>query len=103
MKINWKQKLSSRKFWVAVAGWVTSLLTAFNVTDNIIAQVLKPAEDGGGCVLRLYETAGRAVEATIDLPLLNRAFTVSLGRHEVKTLFIPSEGAVQETDFIERI
>ena len=37
--INWKQKLSSRKFWAGVAGWVTSLLTAFNVTDNAIAQV----------------------------------------------------------------
>jgi hypothetical protein len=37
--IDWKTKLSSRKFWAAVAGWVTSLLTAFNVTDNVIAQV----------------------------------------------------------------
>ena len=39
MRINWKQKLSSRKFWAGVAGWVTSLLTAFNVTDNTVAQV----------------------------------------------------------------
>jgi len=39
VKINWKQKLSSRKFWAAVAGWVTSLLTAFNVTENVIARV----------------------------------------------------------------
>ena len=38
-KVNWKQKLSSRKFWSGVAGWATSLLTAFNVTDNTIAQV----------------------------------------------------------------
>ena len=38
-KINWKQKLSSRKFWAALAGWLTSLLTAFNVTNNVIAQV----------------------------------------------------------------
>ncbi len=37
--INWKQKLASRKFWAAVAGWITSILTAFNVTDNVIAQV----------------------------------------------------------------
>jgi hypothetical protein len=36
--IDWKAKLSSRKFWAAVAGWVTSLLTAFNVTENVIAQ-----------------------------------------------------------------
>jgi hypothetical protein len=39
MRINWKQKLSSRKFWAGVAGWVTSLLTAFNMTENMIARV----------------------------------------------------------------
>ena len=37
-KINWKKKLSSRKLWAAFAGWVSSLLTAFNVTENVIAQ-----------------------------------------------------------------
>ncbi|MDR2480541.1 MAG: hypothetical protein LBD48_14680, partial [Treponema sp.] len=37
--IDWKSKLSSRKFWVALAGWITSLLTAFNVTEGSIAQV----------------------------------------------------------------
>ena len=39
MKVNWKQKLSSRKFWAGVAGWATSLLTAFNVTENNVARV----------------------------------------------------------------
>jgi uncharacterized membrane protein len=38
-KIDWKRKLSSRKFWVAIAAWITSLLTAFNVGENVIAQV----------------------------------------------------------------
>jgi hypothetical protein len=37
--IDWKQKLSSRKFWAALAGWITSLLTAFSVADSVIAQV----------------------------------------------------------------
>lgn len=40
MNINWKQKLSSRKFWAAVAAWLTSLLTAFHVADSSIAQVV---------------------------------------------------------------
>lgn len=39
MKINWKEKLSSRKFWTALAAWITSLLTAFHVTDSVTAQV----------------------------------------------------------------
>ena len=33
-----KKKLSSRKFWVALGAWATSLLTAFNVTESAIAQ-----------------------------------------------------------------
>lgn len=38
-KINWKQKLTSRKFWVAVIGFVTSLLFAFGVENPTIEQV----------------------------------------------------------------
>ena len=39
MKINWKQKLTSRKFWCAVIGFVTAILTAFNVNDLTVEQV----------------------------------------------------------------
>ncbi len=39
MNIDWKQKLSSRKFWVAIIGFVTSLLVAFGVNDLTIEQV----------------------------------------------------------------
>lgn len=40
MKINWKQKLTSRKFWAAVIGFVTALLVAFGVGDLTIEQVV---------------------------------------------------------------
>jgi len=70
--------------------------------DNVLAQVMKLAEDGGGCVLRLFETAGRTVETKIDLPLMKRSFTVLFGKHEVKTLFIPKDGDIVEMDFVER-
>ncbi len=33
------RKLSSRKFWTAIAAWLTSLLTAFNVADATKQQV----------------------------------------------------------------
>lgn len=39
MKIDWKSKLSSRKFWALVAGFVGSLLVAFNVSEGSISQV----------------------------------------------------------------
>ena len=38
-EINWKQKLSSRKFWAAVVGFVSALLVGFGMADNDIAQV----------------------------------------------------------------
>ena len=36
--INWKQKLTSRKFWAAVVGFITPLLIAFGFSDNQIAE-----------------------------------------------------------------
>lgn len=38
-KINWVQKLSSRKFWVALIGFITAILVAVNYTEAEIAQV----------------------------------------------------------------
>lgn len=39
MKINWKQKLTSRKFWCALIGFVTPLLLAFGVSESVVAEV----------------------------------------------------------------
>lgn len=39
MKINWKQKLTSRKFWAAVVGFVSAILVCFGMTDNDVAQI----------------------------------------------------------------
>ncbi len=39
-EINWKQKLTSRKFWAAVIGFVTALMVAFGVNDLTIEQVV---------------------------------------------------------------
>lgn len=39
MKIDWKQKLTSRKFWAAVIGFITAILVAFNVPDLEVEQV----------------------------------------------------------------
>lgn len=38
-KINWKQKLTSRKFWAAVCGFVAPLLLAFGVSESETAQI----------------------------------------------------------------
>lgn len=39
VKINWKQKLTSRKFWAAVTGFVTAIMVAFGANDLTIEQV----------------------------------------------------------------
>lgn len=39
MKIDWKKKLTSRKFWAAVVGFVTPLLLAFGVTESDATQI----------------------------------------------------------------
>lgn len=38
-KIDWKSKLTSRKFWAAIIGFVTPTLFAFGVADQTVAQV----------------------------------------------------------------
>lgn len=38
--INWKQKLTSRKLWAAVAGFIGPMLVAFGVADDVVTQVV---------------------------------------------------------------
>ena len=40
MKIDWKKKLTSRKFWAAVIGFVTATLTVFGVPEMSAEQVV---------------------------------------------------------------
>lgn len=44
MKIDWKRKLSSRKLWVAVAGFAAGLIVAFGGDSET-------AETVSGCIL----------------------------------------------------
>lgn len=38
-KINWRQKLTSRKLWAALVGVVAGLAAAFGITESEYAQV----------------------------------------------------------------
>ena len=44
MGIDWKRKLTSRKFWMAVAGFVCGLILAFDGSSET-------AETVGGCIM----------------------------------------------------
>jgi len=45
--IDWKSKLTSRKFWAAVVGFVTPLLLAVGMDQNHVAQVAAIITAGG--------------------------------------------------------
>lgn len=40
MKIDWKRKLTSRKFWVAVIGFVSQLMLASGATEGTVTQTV---------------------------------------------------------------
>lgn len=44
MKIDWKRKLTSRKLWLALAGFIAGLVLAFNGSAEI-------AETVSGCIM----------------------------------------------------
>ncbi len=50
MKIDWTRKLTSRKFWAAVAGFVTPLLLAFGVSEEVVTQVVAIIMSGAAVV-----------------------------------------------------
>ena len=39
VKIDWKRKLTSRKFWVAIIGFVTTVMIALNIDKMTVEQV----------------------------------------------------------------
>lgn len=61
MKINWKQKLTSRKFWAALITFITSILIAFGVSDLTIEQVI--AVISAGSVMIAYIIGEGMVDA----------------------------------------
>jgi hypothetical protein len=56
MKIDWKRKLSSRKFWAAVAAFISANSAAFGITESVTARVVCVVTGIGAlCVYMLAE------------------------------------------------
>lgn len=49
-KINWKQKLSSRKFWVALIGFITPLLYLFNIAETDVETITSIIMSGASLI-----------------------------------------------------
>ena len=54
MKIDWKRKLTSRKLWVALAGFVAGLIVAFGGSNDT-------ADTVSGCILSGAAVVGYVV------------------------------------------
>ena len=50
MKIDWKRKLTSRKLWVAVAGFVSGIMVFRGVSESDAAQVAALIMSGASVV-----------------------------------------------------
>jgi len=69
---------------------------------NVVVSAVKRAEDGEDLIVRCYETAGRAVTATLDLGLVKRRWTGRFRPSEIKTLRVPlSGGPIREVNLLE--
>lgn len=71
--------------------------------DNVIVSAVKKAEDNDDLIVRAYETAKTATEATIELPKWNRTITAKFGPCEIKTFRVPKDASlpVVETNLLE--
>ena len=68
-KIDWKNKLTSRKFWVAVANFVTMLIVAFKGAEETATQVAALIMAGASVVAYIIgEGLADAASAGADLP-----------------------------------
>lgn len=48
--MDWKQKLTSRKFWAAVVNFVTQLMIAFGATQSAAVQIAAVIMAGAGVI-----------------------------------------------------
>lgn len=79
-KIDWKAKLSSRKFWVCVIGFVSALLVAFNVADQWIAQTTAIISAFGTLVIYILS------ESNVDAAAAGAAQTVTTTQKTTSTV-----------------
>jgi hypothetical protein len=59
MKIDWKRKLSSRKFWALIAALAVAILQGI-VSDDIVTKVTSIITTAGACVAYMF------AEASVD-------------------------------------
>jgi alpha-mannosidase len=71
-------------------------------SPNVIVSAIKQSEEGDDLILRLVETFGEAVTATLRFPSVNRRWQGSFRPCEIKTLRLnTSTGNIKEVNLLE--
>lgn len=85
MKIDWLRKLTSRKFWLAIASFVSMLIVAFGGSEAVASQV----------------TALIIAGATVIAYILGEGLTDAAGAQvaQKSTYTAPTAAVVDEDDF----
>lgn len=79
MTIDWKRKLSSRKLWLAVAGFVSGLILAFGGAESTAATV-------SGCILQGASVIGYLLaEGLTDAESVKSGSTVTMDQSNVRS------------------
>lgn len=72
--IDWKAKLTSRKFWAAIANFVTMLILAFHGSEETATQITALIMAGAGVIAYIIgEGLIDAAGAGSDAPLIVHA------------------------------
>ncbi len=93
MNIDWKRKLSSRKLWLAVAGFISGLILAFGGAESTAATV-------SGCILQGAAVIGYLLaEGLTDAEGVKSAGSVvELDSNGIRTSVKRGGGKVTEVD-----
>ncbi|MBS1815235.1 MAG: alpha-mannosidase [Acidobacteria bacterium] len=69
---------------------------------NVVVEAVKRSEDGDDIIIRSYETAGRATNATLDLKFAGKQWHGNFHPFEIKTLRVAKgSGAITEVNALE--
>lgn len=90
--IDWKSKLTSRKFWIAIAEFVTMLIIAFHGTQETATQVAALVMAGASVIAYIIgEGLADAAGAANDTPII-------LGTADLNLEDLKSEEAVEDVE-----
>ena len=73
-KIDWKKKLTSRKFWVALCNFVANLIVAFGGTEEVAVKITAIVMAGAtalGYIIAegLVDASNKEAEITYEIPV----------------------------------